>query len=181
MGGHILHAMNYSIDDRDLSAFLVYAARERSLDASLRAANKYGRSDEHRKSIDALRELNKKMLFRETRRDVPRLSPASRESPARPPTQRRVHPDSPLVFCHGWCWRDGGGASARYSGAAGTYAAHVVRAAHSVFACSRASCASLAKNAPPHHCTARSPCGHCFASLGAPDAIRVRRFLCRDP
>jgi hypothetical protein len=70
IGGHIFAAMNYSIDDRDLSAFLVYAARERSLDASLRAANKYGRSDEHRKSIDALRELNKKMLFRETRRDV---------------------------------------------------------------------------------------------------------------
>ncbi len=70
IAGHILRAMNYQIDDRDLSAFLVYAARERSLDASLRAANKYGRSDEHRKSIDALRELNKKMLFRETRRDV---------------------------------------------------------------------------------------------------------------
>jgi hypothetical protein len=65
--------MNYSIDDRDLSAFLVYAARERSLDASLRAAHRYGRSDEHRKSIDALRELNKKMLFRETRHDVPRF------------------------------------------------------------------------------------------------------------
>ena len=63
-------AMNYRIDDRDLSAFLVYAARERSLDASLRAANKYGRSEEHKKSIDALRELNKKMLFRETRRDI---------------------------------------------------------------------------------------------------------------
>ena len=62
--------MNFRIDDRDLSAFLVYAARERSLDASLRAANKYGRSDEHKKSIDALRELNKKMLFRETRRDA---------------------------------------------------------------------------------------------------------------
>ncbi len=60
---------NYQIDERDLSAFLVYAARERSLDASLRAANKYGRSEEHKKSIDALRELNKKMLFRETRRE----------------------------------------------------------------------------------------------------------------
>ncbi|HEV3088140.1 MAG TPA: hypothetical protein VGX96_13030 [Candidatus Elarobacter sp.] len=68
--GHIPRAMNFRIDERDLSAFLVYAARERSLDASLRAANKYGRSDEHKKSIDALRELNKKMLFRETRRDV---------------------------------------------------------------------------------------------------------------
>ena len=62
--------MNYSIDDRDLGAFLVYAARERSLDASLRAGDKFGRSDEYRKSIEALRELNKKMLFRETRRDV---------------------------------------------------------------------------------------------------------------
>lgn len=71
MAGHrFCHTMNYRIDDRDLSAFLVYAARERSLDASLRAANKYGRSDEHKKSIDALRELNKKMLFRETRRDI---------------------------------------------------------------------------------------------------------------
>ena len=63
-------AMNNRIDDRDLSAFLVYASRERSLDASLRAANRYGRSDEHRRSIDALRELNKKMLFRETRRNT---------------------------------------------------------------------------------------------------------------
>ncbi len=60
--------MNVRIDDHDLAAFLVYATRERSLDASLRAASKYARSDEHRKSIDALRELNKKMLFRETRR-----------------------------------------------------------------------------------------------------------------
>ncbi|HTW84725.1 MAG TPA: hypothetical protein VMD91_11700 [Candidatus Sulfotelmatobacter sp.] len=61
--------MEFRIDDKDLSAFLVYASRERSLDASLRAANRYGRSDEHRRSIDALRELNKKMLFRETRRN----------------------------------------------------------------------------------------------------------------
>lgn len=60
--------MSHQIDDRDLAAFLVYATRERSLDASLRAASKYARSDEHRKSIDALRDLNKKMLFRETRR-----------------------------------------------------------------------------------------------------------------
>lgn len=56
------------VDNRDLEAFLVYSARERSLDASLRAANKYGRSDEHKKSIEALRALNAKMLFRETRR-----------------------------------------------------------------------------------------------------------------
>ena len=62
--------MNFRIDERDLSAFLVYAARERSLDASLRAATKYGRSEEHKRSIDALRELNKKMLYRETRRDI---------------------------------------------------------------------------------------------------------------
>jgi hypothetical protein len=58
------------IDDRDLSAFLVYAARERSLDAAVRSADKYGRSAEHKKELDNLRELNKKMLFRETRRDV---------------------------------------------------------------------------------------------------------------
>jgi hypothetical protein len=49
---------------------LVYAARERSLDASQRAANRFSRTDEHRKSIDALRELNKRMLFRETRRNI---------------------------------------------------------------------------------------------------------------
>ena len=61
--------MSFHVDDHDLSAFLVYAARERSLDASLRAANAFARSDEHRKSIEALRELNKRMLFRETRRD----------------------------------------------------------------------------------------------------------------
>ncbi|MBD5634698.1 MAG: hypothetical protein IAI49_09490 [Candidatus Eremiobacteraeota bacterium] len=61
--------MEFRIDERDLSAFLVYASRERSLDASLRAASKYGRTQEHQKSIDALRELNKKMLFRETRRN----------------------------------------------------------------------------------------------------------------
>jgi hypothetical protein len=68
--GMVVVTMQYRIEDHDLSAFLVYAARERSLDASLRAANKYGRSEEHKKSIDALRELNKKMLFRETRRDT---------------------------------------------------------------------------------------------------------------
>jgi len=63
--------MNFQIDERDLNAFLVYAARERSLDQSLRNATKYGRATEHRRSIDALRELNKKMLFRETRRTEP--------------------------------------------------------------------------------------------------------------
>jgi hypothetical protein len=62
--------MDFQLDDRDLAAFLVYAARERSLDASQRAANRFSRTDEHRKSIDALRELNKRMLFRETRRNI---------------------------------------------------------------------------------------------------------------
>ena len=55
------------LDNRDLIAFTVYSARERSLDASLRAAQKYGRSDEHKKSIEALRTLNRKMLEREAR------------------------------------------------------------------------------------------------------------------
>ena len=60
--------MKIRIDDRDLAAFLVYAARERSLDSSLRAASRYGRSEEHQQSLAALRELNKKMLFRDTRK-----------------------------------------------------------------------------------------------------------------
>ena len=90
--------MNFRIDDRDLSAFLVYAARERSLDASLRAANKYGRSDEHKKSIDALRELNKKMLFRETRRDVHPFSPRPRSGP--PGRLCNLH--SPLRYPPPW-------------------------------------------------------------------------------
>ncbi len=54
------------IEDSDLSAFLTYAARERSLDASLRLATHQGRGAEHRKSIDTLRELNARMLIRET-------------------------------------------------------------------------------------------------------------------
>jgi hypothetical protein len=57
------------IDDRDLAAFLIYAARERALDESLRNAGRFAHVGEHRKSIDALRELNRRMLFRETRRD----------------------------------------------------------------------------------------------------------------
>jgi hypothetical protein len=60
--------MDFEIDERDLHAFLIYATRERTLDASLRAASTYGRAAEHQKSIDALRELNTKMLFRETHR-----------------------------------------------------------------------------------------------------------------
>jgi hypothetical protein len=51
----------------DLAAFVVYAARERSFDASLASAAKFGRSNEHKKTIDALRELNLKTLFRSTR------------------------------------------------------------------------------------------------------------------
>jgi hypothetical protein len=62
--------MEFHVDDRDLQAFLVYAARERSLDTSMRAAKRFGRDEEHQNSIAALRELNKRMLFRETRRDV---------------------------------------------------------------------------------------------------------------
>lgn len=60
------------IDDRDLTAFLIYAARERALDASLRHGTLLIRTPEHCRSIDALRELNKRMLFRETRRGNPR-------------------------------------------------------------------------------------------------------------
>lgn len=54
----------YIIDDRDFSAFIIYSARELSLDASLRNA---ASSPEHRHSIASLRELNKRMLFKETR------------------------------------------------------------------------------------------------------------------
>jgi hypothetical protein len=57
-------------DPHDFAAFIVYANRERSLDASLRAAQENGRSEEHRRSIELLRELNKKMLFDGTNRDV---------------------------------------------------------------------------------------------------------------
>lgn len=60
--------MLFQIDDRDLAAFLVYAARERSLDASQRAALYAAGSEDYRRSIAALRELNRKMLLRETRR-----------------------------------------------------------------------------------------------------------------
>ncbi|MGB8265019.1 MAG: hypothetical protein WCE44_01720 [Candidatus Velthaea sp.] len=60
--------MYQQVDDRDLAAFLAYAARERSLDASLRLAARNGRGDAQRKSIETLRELNKRMLIRETTR-----------------------------------------------------------------------------------------------------------------
>jgi hypothetical protein len=61
--------MEFHVDDRDLAAFLVYAARERSLDQSLYAAGRFSRVEDHRASIDALRELNRRMLIRETRRE----------------------------------------------------------------------------------------------------------------
>jgi len=59
--------MDFHIDDRDLAAFLLYATRERNLDASQRAATRFLRADEHRLAIDALRELNRAMLFQQTR------------------------------------------------------------------------------------------------------------------
>jgi hypothetical protein len=61
--------MDFHVDDRDLIAFLTYATRERNLDASQRAANRHMRADEQRLSIQALRELNKTMLFEATRRN----------------------------------------------------------------------------------------------------------------
>jgi hypothetical protein len=63
--------MDFRIDDRDLSAFLIYAARERNLDASQRAVSRYARTDEHLEAVNALRELNKRMLFRETQQKRP--------------------------------------------------------------------------------------------------------------
>lgn len=56
----------YTIDDRDFTAFIIYGARELSLDASARNAGNVN-GEEHRRSIAALRELNKRMLFKETR------------------------------------------------------------------------------------------------------------------
>ncbi len=61
--------MDFHVDDRDLSAFLIYAARERNLDASQRATSRYARTHEHQEAINALRDLNKRMLFRETKRN----------------------------------------------------------------------------------------------------------------
>ena len=55
----------------DFIAFVRYANRERSLDASLRAAHAYGSADDQRASVAALRELNKHRLFRETDRSKP--------------------------------------------------------------------------------------------------------------
>lgn len=71
MRGQKTITMNYLVDDRDLAAFLVYASRELSLDASLRGASGTPHFEEHRQSIAALRELNRKMLFKETRRARP--------------------------------------------------------------------------------------------------------------
>ncbi len=56
----------YTVDDRIYAAFVIYATRELSLDASSQnAGNTNG--EEHRRSIEALRDLNKRMLFKETR------------------------------------------------------------------------------------------------------------------
>jgi hypothetical protein len=60
--------MPFIIDDRDLEAFLIYAARERSLDASMQQSERHGRSSEHRESIALLRELNRRLLIRDTTR-----------------------------------------------------------------------------------------------------------------
>jgi hypothetical protein len=56
----------FTSDDRDFAAFIIYAARELSLDASSRNVGQVN-VEEHRRSIAALRELNKRMLFKETR------------------------------------------------------------------------------------------------------------------
>jgi hypothetical protein len=61
--GYLRAATEFHIRERDLSAFLTYASRELNLDASQRAANPYLRADEHRRAIDALRDL-KETTFR---------------------------------------------------------------------------------------------------------------------
>ena len=55
----------------DFTAFIRYANRERSLDASVDAAQEHNRSESQVASVRVLRELNKKMLFRETNRNGP--------------------------------------------------------------------------------------------------------------
>ena len=55
----------------DFRAFIRYANRERSLDASVNAAPEHKRSEDHVASVRVLRELNKKMLFRETNGNGP--------------------------------------------------------------------------------------------------------------
>ncbi len=62
----------YQIDERALDAFLVYAARERSLDDSVRESDGMLHAAEHRRAIASLRELNKAMLFQDTRRPLRR-------------------------------------------------------------------------------------------------------------
>ena len=58
--------MDFQVRESDLAAFVIYASRERSLDAALRVAEKQGRFQEHRKSVAKLRELNYEMLMSET-------------------------------------------------------------------------------------------------------------------
>ena len=64
------HLPYYQIDERAFDAFLIYAARERSLDNSLRESDGILHATEHRRAIASLRELNKSMLFQETRRPL---------------------------------------------------------------------------------------------------------------
>jgi hypothetical protein len=59
--------VNFSITDHDLEAFVLYARRESSLDQSLRAAEALGEGEEHKRSLNALREINKWKLFQSTR------------------------------------------------------------------------------------------------------------------
>jgi hypothetical protein len=60
--------MPYLIDDADLDAFLVYAMRERNLDAAQRQADAQSASNDHRTSLAVLRELNLRLLIRDTTR-----------------------------------------------------------------------------------------------------------------
>jgi len=54
------------VTERGLAAFLAYARRELSLDASLRAGRTYGRGEEHRQSVAGLRDLNRRTLLRDS-------------------------------------------------------------------------------------------------------------------
>lgn len=55
------------VRDSDLSAFLIYARRELTLDAALADAQRRGAGDDRKQSLEILRDLNKKALFAQTR------------------------------------------------------------------------------------------------------------------
>ena len=55
----------------DFAAFIRYANRERSLDASANAARKNGSTQGELMPLASLREINKKMLFRESTHNKP--------------------------------------------------------------------------------------------------------------